>query len=125
MMRALIALALCLAPIGAGAQALINGQPPAMLASTGWVAQQDVVLDASGNATWTFDPINLPPVVPAVVHLPRAMDATNPIICNWTAKTQLLVSIHCWRTNVSGLLSSLFGATASGAQVTLVARAIP
>lgn len=91
----------------------------------GWVRQQDVTLDAAGNATWTFDPLDPPPVVPAVVHLPKAMDTTNPIICNYTARTVLLVTVHCWRTNVSGLLTSLLGGTVAGAQVTLVARAIP
>jgi len=125
MLRLIAALALCLAPLSAGAQLLINGQPVGSN-SAGWVAQQDVTLDATGNATWVFDTANLPPVVPAVVHLPKLMDTANPIICNWTARTQLLVSVHCWRSNtLSALLGGMFQGAVAGAQVTLVARAIP
>lgn len=99
--------------------------PPAPVVAPTWVAQQTVTLDASGNATWTFDPGNPPPVVPAVVHLPKAMDTQNPVICNFTAVSTTSVSIHCWRTTLLGLLNSLFTGSVAGAQVNLVARAIP
>lgn len=39
-------LASAIAPTGAGGQALINGQPPSLYATTTWVAQQDVTLVA-------------------------------------------------------------------------------
>lgn len=98
---------------------------PPTLPAPQWVAQQIVTLDSSGNATWTFDPANPPPVVPAVVHLPKAMDTTNPIICNFTAVSMTSVTVHCWRTTLLGLLNSLFTGSVTGAQVNLVARAIP
>ncbi|KQM65774.1 hypothetical protein ASE75_05960 [Sphingomonas sp. Leaf17] len=96
--------------------------PPA---ASQWVDQKTVTLDAAGNATWTFDLGNAPPVVPVVVHMPAAMDTTNPITCNYTARTMTGVSIHCWRTTLLGLLTSLYSGSVAGAQVTLVARAIP
>lgn len=96
---------------------------PAPAAPAQWVAQQTVTLDAAVNATWTFD--SPPPVVPAVVHLPKAMDTQNPVICNFTAVSMAGVTIHCWRTTLLGLLNSLFTGSVQGAQVNLVARAIP
>lgn len=92
-------------------------------ASAARVDQKDVVLNSTGDATWTYDTAF--PKAPAVAHIPGAIDTQNPIICNFTARTATSVSIHCWRTNVSGLLSSLFGGTAAGATVSLVARAVP
>lgn len=112
--------AIALAAVPAPARAQLLNVPVAQ-----WVAQQIVTLDASGNATWTFDPTNRPPVVPAVVHLPKAMDTTNPIICNFTAVSTSAVTVHCWRTTLLGLLNSLFTGSVTGAQVNLVARAIP
>lgn len=88
-----------------------------------WVAQQTVTLDASGNATWTFD--TPPPVVPAVVHMPKAVDTQNPVTCNFTTVTMTGVTVHCWRTTLLGLLTSLYSGSVAGAQVNLVARAIP
>jgi hypothetical protein len=90
-----------------------------------WVAQQTVVLDSAGNAAWTFDASNPPPVVPVVVHMPKAMDTANPVMCNFTAITMTTVTVHCWRTSLFGLLTNLFNGSVTGAQVTLVARAIP
>lgn len=112
-----------LAAIAAGAAParaqLVNPPTPQ------WVAQQTVTLDASGNATWTFDPENRPPVIPAVVHMPRAMDLINPVTCNFTAITMTMVTVHCWRTSLLGLLTNLYSGSVAGAQVNLVARAIP
>jgi hypothetical protein len=118
-MRALLFLAAAIGVARAPAQV---AYPP--VAPT-WVAQQTVVLDASGNATWTFDPSNPPPVVPAVVHMPRAMDTTNPVTCNFTDISRSGVTVHCWRTSLLGLLTNLYSGSVAGAQVNLVARAIP
>lgn len=120
--------ALLIAALVVGAQAPAVGQcyrDGLPCVTTTWIKQTDVTLDASGNATWTFDPADPPPVVPAIVHLPKAGDATNPIICNWMTRSTTSVTVHCWRTNVSGLLAGLFSGSIAGAQVTLVARAIP
>ncbi|MBQ1479845.1 MAG: hypothetical protein IIZ30_07395 [Sphingomonas sp.] len=107
----------------AGAQCYRDGLP--CVSAPTWIKQTDVTLDAAGNATWTFDPSDPPPVVPAIVHLPRAGDSTNPIICNWMSRSTTSVMVHCWRTNLSGLLAGLFSGSIAGSQVTLVARAIP
>lgn len=88
------------------------------------VDQTVVTLDASGNASWTYT-ANFPGV-PALVHLPKAVNSSDALICNWTSITQTSASIHCWRTNVlSGLLSGVLGGTTTGLQVSLVARYIP
>lgn len=114
----LFAAALCVA---APATAQTNYPP----STPQWVDQKTLTLDASGNATWTFDPASPPPIVPVVVHMPAAMDTTNPVTCNYTARTVVLVSIRCWRTSLLGLLTNLYSGSVAGAQVTLVARAIP
>lgn len=93
------------------------------LAQQAMVQQQTVTLDASGNATWTFSPAFA--VTPVVVHMPAAMDTVNPITCNYTARSATSVSVHCWRTSLLGLLTNLYSGSVTGAQVTLVARAIP
>lgn len=92
------------------------------------VQSEEVTLDASGNATWAFKPAF--PIVPAVVHMPRAMDAANPIVCNFTAITASAVSIHCWRSapvtvSLLGAIVNPFLGTIGGAKVNLVARYIP
>lgn len=92
-------------------------------------AQSTVVtLDSSGNATWTFDtPF---PFTPSVVHMPKAMDTTNPVVCNFTSVTATTVSVHCWRSasvvvSILGATVSAFGGVITGAQVNLIARSIP
>ncbi|KTT68262.1 hypothetical protein [Sphingomonas sanguinis] len=120
--RSLIAILCVGASAPAVGQCYRDGLP---CVTTTWIKQTDVTLDASGNATWSFDPADPPPVVPAIVHLPRAADATNPIICNWMSRSTTSVTVHCWRTNLSGLLGALFSGSIAGSQVTLVARAIP
>ncbi len=100
--------------------AQVNYPPPPVP----WVAQQMVTLDSSGNATWTFDPDKPPPVVPAVVHLPKAMDMTNPVICNFTTISITGVTVHCWRTTLLGLITNIFGGSVAGAQVNLQATAV-
>lgn len=84
-----------------------------------------VTLDSSGNATWDFTAGGTQPPfsgVPDVTHIPQAMDNANPIICNYTARTASLVSVHCWRTNTLGLLSGLLTGPITGGQVNLIAR---
>ncbi|MBB5697187.1 hypothetical protein [Sphingomonas yantingensis] len=96
----------------------------AQLAQQAMVAQKDVVLDASGNATWDYSAVGFTKA-PAVVHLVQAMDTANPITCNYTARSQTSVTIHCWRTSLLGLLTNLYSGSVAGATVTLVARAVP
>lgn len=117
MRRALPFAALVAAAAAAPAQVSYPPAAPVM------VQQQEVVLDASGNATWTFD---VPfPTEPAVAHIPRALDTTNPLICNFTAVSTTAVTIHCWRTNLTGLLTGLLSGPPAGGKVKLLARAIP
>ncbi len=113
------AIALCLAAVPARAQVVSPLYPTGSL-----IDQTVVTLDSSGNATWAFTTVF--PGVPAIVHLPKQMNGTDALICNWTSVSQTSVTIHCWRTNVlSGLLSGLLGGSVTGAQVSLVARYIP
>jgi hypothetical protein len=118
-MRALLMAA---AVLGAGPAAAQVAYPPV---APQWVAQQTVTLNSTGDAAWSFDPDSLPPVVPAVVHMPKAMDTTNPITCNFTSISRTGVTVHCWRTTLLGLLTNLYSGSVNGAQVNLVARAIP
>ena len=96
----------------------------AQLAQQAMVAQKDVVLDAAGNATWDYSAVGFTKT-PAVVHLAQALDTSNPITCNYTARSQTSVSVHCWRTSLLGLLTNLYSGSVAGATVTLVARAVP
>ena len=110
-------LAACVAPVAA--QDTMSSIYPI----GGMVQQKTVTLDASGNASWTFtDPF---PGTPAVAHFPKQMDATNPLICNFTSVSTTTVSIHCWRTTLLGLLTNLFGGSVTGGEVTIIARAVP
>lgn len=110
----LLFLALCLCPMNAYAQVNNPYVNPTRVDSN------DVVLDASGNGTWTFDtPFN---GVPDVTHMPKALDTINPLICNFTAVTATMVSIHCWRTALLGLLTGLLSGPTTGATVHLIAR---
>lgn len=98
--------------------------PPPDMSNYGTVAQKDVILDASGNATWDYTGLNFPGI-PIVTHLPQAVDTVNPLICNYTSRTQTAVSVHCWRTSLLGLLSGLLSGPVTGAKVSLIARYIP
>lgn len=116
LLAGLLALA---APAAANAQ-VVSGIYPA----GAMVDQTVVTLDSSGNASWNYS-VQFPGI-PAVVHLPKAVNTSDALICNWTAITQTSVSIHCWRTNtLSALLTGLLGGTTAGLQVSLVARYIP
>lgn len=110
----LIALATCPA---VAAQTVSGLTGPALVQST------TVTLDSSGNATWTFTPAF--PEAPDVTHIPQAMDTVNPLICNYTARTPNIVTIHCWRTSLIGLLTGLLSGPVTGAQVNLIARYRP
>jgi hypothetical protein len=87
------------------------------------VQQAELTLDANGDTTWTFDPAF--PQEPAIVHIPRAMDRVNPLICNFTASSATAVTVHCWRTNISGLLSGVLSGPPAGGKVKLLARSAP
>lgn len=123
MRRALLALALVASALGCHTQA--HAQTVSPLYNSGAMVDQAVVtLDASGNATWTYTALF--PGVPAVVHLPKAVNTSDALICNYTSLTQTSVSIHCWRTNtLAALLTGLLTGTTAGLQVSLVARYIP
>lgn len=101
----------------ASAQTVSGLTGPALVQST------TVTLDSSGNATWAFTPAF--PEAPDVTHIPHAMDTVNPLICNYTARTPSLVTIHCWRTSLIGLLTGLLSGPVTGAQVNLIARYRP
>lgn len=135
-MRAAVMAIAAVIPAPAGAQGLYvppasNGAMQAQLstmqaqlAQQAMVAQKDVVLDAAGNATWDYSAVGFTKT-PAVVHLAQAMDTSNPITCNYTARSQTSVSVHCWRTSLLGLLTNLYSGSVAGATVVLVARAVP
>lgn len=91
--------------------------------STVVVESNTVTLDAGGNGTWTFTT----PFAgtPDVTHLPKAMDTTNPLICNFTSVDSTQVSVHCWRTALLGLLTGLLSGPVTGGQVKLIARYKP
>lgn len=84
------------------------------------VRSANVTLNTTGDGTWTFDTPFAG--VPDVTHLPKAVDTVNPVICNTTSITTTSVTLHCWRTNTLGLLSSLLGGPIAGARVNLIAR---
>lgn len=125
MVRSLAFAAALLASTGpAGGQALINGVPPLSVD----VRSMDVTLDATGAGTWTFTADGSPPFagVPDVTHLPQAVNTTDLLICNYTARTVSSVSVRCQRVNpLSGLLTGLFGGTMAGLKVNLMARYKP
>jgi len=80
-----------------------------------------VTLDATGDATWTYDtPF---PVAPDLSHMVQGLDKINPVTCNYMARTNALVTIHCWRANtLSALLGGMFSGSVAGVQVNLTAR---
>jgi hypothetical protein len=107
----------------AGAQ--VSYPPAAPLAD---VRSCAVTLDSSGNGTCDFTNggTSVPFAgTPDVTHLARAMDTTNPLICNLVSVSTSAVTIHCWRTALLGLLTNLYSGSTSGAQVTLIARYRP
>lgn len=122
LMLGLIAASFALAPAVA-AQTVSALTPPG-----GMVQQSTVTLDANGNATWTYDtPF---PIMPVVVHMPRAADLLQPISCNFVTVTMTSATVKCWRAapvavSILGVNVDAFKGTISGQQVTLVARAIP
>lgn len=114
--RHILALAL------AGATAQLPAQvayPP----SATQVQTTTVTLSAGGTATWTFD--QQFGGVPDLSYMPQAMDTTNPITCNYTARSATEASIRCWRTSLLGLLTNLYSGSVAGAQITLFARYRP
>ncbi len=95
---------------------------------SGMVQQNTVTLDSAGGATWTFDePF---PVVPVIVHMPKAADLLQPITCNFTSISTTAVTVKCWRAapvavSLLGINVNALQGVITGQQVTLVARAIP
>lgn len=117
-MRKLISIATCLLfPMSVTAQV---SNPSVNLTQ---VESSEVTLDSSGNGTWTFTPAFNG--IPSVTHLPKALDTTNPLICNFTSISATAVTIHCWRTALLGLLTGLLSGPTTGATVTLMARYRP
>ena len=102
-----------------------KGQTVSGLYPAGALVDQTVVThNASGDATWNYS-VQFP-AAPAVVHLPKSVNTSDALICNWTSITQTSVSIHCWRTNtLAALLTGLLTGSTTGLQVSLVARYIP
>jgi len=118
-----LAIAACLCASASATAQTVSG-----LVGPADVRSSVVTLDSSGNATWDFtNGGNAPPFagVPDVTHIPQAMDTTNPITCNYTARTASLVTIHCWRTSLLGLLTNLYSGAVAGGQVNLIARYRP
>lgn len=108
--------------VAAPAQAQVTWLYP--FGSPSQVQSTTVALDSSGNARWDFAPAF--PAPPDITHMVQAMDTTNPITCNYTARTATYVSIHCWRANtLSALLGGLFSGSVTGAQVNPIARYRP
>lgn len=115
---ALLVVALFVWPlIPVSAQVYYNGQPRGTIQ----LQSGDVVLDSSGNATWTYpQPFSTPP---SVSHMAQMADTINPLICNYVSVTTTAATVHCWRTSLLGLLGGLFGGNVTGQTVTLTARA--
>jgi len=118
MLRLLSAALAAVSPLACHTEA--HAQVVSSLIGPAQVQSNTVTLDASGNATWTFTaPF---PATPDITHMPVAVDSVNPLICNYTARSATAVSIHCWRTSLSGLLTGLLSGPVTGAQVNLIAR---